>query len=146
MIARPIALLALVVAAYSLCGCSGARNRRQSLQDAVTSYSTAVRWGHIQKASRYVPDKERGAFIARKRAAYQRLRVHEVEVRSVHLNGSQEKARVLLAMSFSVSGNPVIQHHIIEQLWRHSPRGWVVVKRGRVKRVKERATKPGDLY
>lgn len=127
-------------------GCSGARNRRQALRDAVDSYNTAIRWGHVQKAARYVQEKDRAAFIAAKRRAYERLRVHEVEVRTVNLGAKQERARVVTAMAFSVAGNPVIEHHNIEQHWRHEKDGWVVVKRLRVKAAKPAPPTPGDLY
>ena len=126
--------------------CSGARNRRQQLQDAVTSYSTAIRWGHIQKASRYVPDKQRTEFVARKRRAYQRMKVLEVDLRSVHLGSRQERARVLLSMRFTVAGSPVIQQHVIEQFWRFGRGGWEVIKTRRAKLPKPRPAQPGDLY
>jgi hypothetical protein len=140
------AVLVLLVVAGQLAACSGARNRRQALQDAVQSYNTAIRWGHVQKAARYVQDKDRGAFIASKRRAYKRLRVHEVELRSVNLGAKQERARVLVAMAFSVAGNPVTRHHTIEQVWRHKRSGWVLVKRRRVKAGKPAPPTPGDLY
>ena len=143
-------IAANLVVVTLVCGhflsCSGVRNRRQSLQDAVLSYSTAVRWGHVQKAARHVPEKDKAQFIARKRTVYRRLRVHEVEVRSVHIGAKQQKARVLLAMTFTISGNPVIHHHMIEQTWRHRRGGWVVVKRRRIKRKQAETSKPGDLY
>jgi len=140
-------MLAVVTAAPALLpACAGVRNRRLQLQDAVNEYNTAIRWGHLQRASRYVPDDKRAEFIARKRQAWRRLKVHEVEVRSVHLSGNQERARVLMAMAFSVAGNPVIQRHMIEQRWRFGRGGWVVVKRARVKAKKVAPAKPGDLY
>ena len=141
-----IARLALVLGALAIIACSGTRNRRQALQDAVTSYSTAIRWGHVQKAAQYVPEKDKADFIARKRRAYQRMTVMEVDLRAVHLSPDQERARVLLAMRFTVAGNPVIQQHVIEQVWRHGRMGWEVIKTRRVIGKKPAPAKPGDLY
>ncbi|GEM_PF-3172937 len=141
-----LTLLVLASLVLATSACSGWQTRRTALRDAVTSYATAVRWGHVQKAARYIPDKQRADFIARKREAYRHLRVHEVEVRSVNLNDDQSRARVLLAMAFSVGGNPIIKRHMVEQQWRHGDFGWVVVKRRRVKAKKSKSSTPGDLY
>lgn len=146
MNARTAATAVLLAAVAITVACSGVRNRRMSLHDAVTEYSVAIRWGRIQKAARYVPDPERPVFIARKREAWRRLKVHEVEVRSVELSPDQSRARVLLAMTFSQEGNPVIEQHLIEQRWKHGVSGWMLVDRKRVKGKTTAPAKPGDLY
>ena len=134
-------LLLFVVSA-----CAGARTRRRDLKDAVHSYNVAIRWGHIQKASVHIPPKKRPEFIARKRAALAHMRIHEVNLRNVSVSSDQSAAKVLVQVAFSVGADPIIRTHVVEQQWRYRDEGWLLISKKRIKQVKARDSKPGDLY
>ncbi len=139
-----LASVALVVA--SVAACAGVQTRRTDLRDAVHSYNIAVRWGHVQKASAFVPAKQRAEFVARKRRAMATMRIHEVVIRNVQVKAQQTQADVLVQVSFSVGSDPTIRTHLVAQRWRYLSSQWLLTSRKRVEPNALDSAKPGDLY
>ncbi|HAN32864.1 MAG TPA: hypothetical protein DCQ06_14815 [Myxococcales bacterium] len=126
--------------------CASVRTRRTDLRDAIHSYNVAIRWGHIQKASMYIPAAKRANFVARKRAALAHMRIHEVHLRNVAVATDQSAAKVLLQVAFSVGADPIIRNHLVEQKWRFVDGQWLLISKRQVKKVRRDASSPSDLY
>jgi len=138
-----LALVSVVIAT----ACTGVRTRRTDLRDAVHEYNTAVRWGHVQKASTFIPSVKRAEFVLRKRQAMARMQIHEVSIRNVRLKENNEVALVLVQLSFSVGADPIIRNHLVQQRWRYLNTQWLLVSRKRVETTATgRVPEPGDLY
>lgn len=142
---RGLAALGLVVVAA---GCSmSPRNRGEQLREAVFGYNDAVRWGRIERAAEWIPVTDRGGYIARKRAAWAGMAVHEIDVRHVDYNNDQSQARVRVLVTFSRTGNPVLQRHLVEQHWKWEREGWMCVARRQVALPQAApGADPRDLY
>ncbi|MCO4760610.1 MAG: hypothetical protein KC502_03855 [Myxococcales bacterium] len=140
-----LALLLLVIA--SVAACAGVRTRRTDLRDAVHDYNVAVRWGHVQKAATFIPNKQRGEFVVRKRQAMARMKIHEISIRNVRMKSDNEEAIVLVQLSFSVGADPIINRHLVQQKWRYRLGRWLLTARRRIEASSvDRTPKPGDLY
>lgn len=138
----------LVALAASLAACGGAQNRGDQLRDSVRGYNDALRWGRIERAAEWIPLAERPVFLASKRSAAGGLNVHDVEIRGVQTAPDGKAARVRVALTFSRAGDPRLETHVIDQLWRWSPQaGWMLHQRVRVQeRAVEEAADPSALY
>lgn len=137
---------ALCLAAFALtAACGGSTNRRSALKDAVRAYNDAIRWGYIHEASIYIPADKRAEFMAGKRRAAATWRVHEVDLRQVHMGANHEKARVVVAITFSGGGDPRTQMHVVEQRWGWKENQWLMVGTRRLK-TEDPLSKPGDVY
>lgn len=148
---RRVLRLAAVVAVASCAvaaGCSmSPRNRGVQLREAVFGYNEAVRWGRIERASEWIPTKQRAGYVARKRAAWSGMSVHEVDIRHVAVAPDESNAKVRVLVTFSRQGNPVLQKHLVEQRWRWEREGWMLIERRQVA-LPEASPKadPRDLY
>jgi hypothetical protein len=100
----------------------------------------------VAKAATFIPAKKRPEFIARRRRAARSLRILEVDMRGVRLAADQTSARVIVAVAFTASGDPVTRRHLVDQHWRWTPGGWMLVARKRVKAPAPGATEPADIY
>jgi hypothetical protein len=143
-----VALGILLLIALTLSACSmSPQNRATQLHDAVFGYNEAVRWGRIERAADWIPDRERGAFVAKKRAAWAGMAVLDVEVRDVNVASDQASARVRVIVRFSQNGNPVMRSHLVEQHWSWAPQGWMLVARKQVEMpTANPSADPSDLY
>lgn len=141
-------LLLLAAGLPSLLGCSmSPRNRGAQLREAVMGYNDAVRWGRIERAAEWVPLAERAVYVAKKRAAWAGMAVHEVDVRHVAVAPDEANAKVRVLVTFSRQGNPVLQHHLVEQRWRWEREGWMLVERRQVQLpTVNKSSDPRDLY
>jgi len=141
-------LLLAVAPAILLPACSGAQNRGDQLRDSVRSYNDALRWGRIERAAEFIPAADRPAFLASKRVAAGGLNVHDVEIRGVQTAADGRAARVRVALTFSRAGDPRLETHLIDQLWRWSPQmGWQLHERVRVQEnAPEAGADPAALY
>lgn len=138
---------AALLALFVFGACTGVRTRRTDLRDAVHEYNIAVRWGHVQKASTFIPATKRAEFVVRKRQAMARMQIHEVSIRNVRLKSNNEIAVVLVQLAFSVGADPIIRNHLVEQRWRYVNTQWLLMSRKRVQAsATARSPQPGDLY
>jgi hypothetical protein len=137
----------LGLCALVLAGCSMApQSRSAQLREAVMGYNDALRWGRVERAAAYLPVAERAAFVAKQRAALLGLRVHDVEVRDVSVGEQHDSARVLVSVTYSRAGQPVLQQINVLQRWRWSGGGWTLVERREIKPPQPgREASPGDL-
>ncbi len=137
----------LMIVVGSAVSCTGVRTRRTDLRDAVHEYNIAVRWGHVQKASTFIPAAKRAEFVVRKRQAMARMQIHEVSIRNVRLKENNEVAEVLVQLSFSIGADPIIRNHLVQQHWRYRDAQWLLISRRRVESTATgRAPQPDDLY
>ena len=87
-----------------------------------------------------------GYFVAKKRKVSGRIRVHEVELRSVQMGRDSERARIVVVITFSGINNPTSQQHIVEQIWRYQTNRWRLIGRKRVREDTEAKMDWADLY
>ena len=135
-----------MIALSVLVGCGPVRDQTVDLRDSVHGYLKALRWGHLARAASYIPADQRSRFLERKRLAMAGVQMHEVEVRNVRLSHSKDRARVVVMLVFSRSGDPVVKRHLVEQRWRWDARQWHLVSRQMVQRSQPPAGKAKDLY
>ena len=139
-------IILLGIAVQMLIGCGSVRSKPVALRDSVHAYLNALRWGHIGKASSYIPADRRARFLERKRLAMAGVRMHEVEVRNVRFSADGKRARVVVGLAFTRSGAPVVKRHLVEQRWRFHDRQWQLESRKKLKKSVPSASKTGDLY
>ena len=137
-----VAGIALVVVS----ACSGLRNRRSDLKDAVHTYVDAIRWGHVERAAAYIPADKRGDFVERKRVALARMRVHEVELRSVDLTDEDSRARVIVTLVWSNRDAPVTHQEAVEQRWQFRGSEWLLIEQRPIEAKEAPPADPKDLF
>ncbi len=135
-----------VWALVAMAACSGLRNRRATLKDAVHTYVDAIRWGHVERAATYVPADKRVAFVERKRIALSRMRVHEVELRSVELSHEDSRARVVVGLVWSTHDAPVTHQEAVEQRWQFRETEWLLVDQRPIVADEAPPSAPADLF
>lgn len=131
--------------AVVLAGCSGSsRNRQAALKEAVTEYCTSMRWGNVEKASHYVPDDLREAFVRQKRAAQAQMTIHEYDVRSVDYVVGSDRARIVIMAEWSQPADPVVHQDLLAQQWRFRESRWQLLHQEKIKPVQDKQVRPDE--
>lgn len=126
-------------------GCSGSsRNRQAALKEAVTEYCTSMRWGNVEKASHYVPDDLREAFVRQKRAAQAQMTIHEYDVRSVDYVVGTDRARIVILAAWSQPADPVVHQDLLAQQWRFRESRWQLLHQEKMEPVKDKPVRPDE--
>lgn len=136
----PFAVLGLALVA----GCAASpTSQSTALRDAVTDYVNSMRWGHIEKAAKHVPDASREAFLKQKRMAQSQVQLHEYDVRSVDYTVGTPRARVIVFAVWSRPADPVTHNEVLEQSWLWQDAHWQLIAQKAVPKP-DQAIEPGD--
>lgn len=122
-----LASVTWLVACLVLPACSSA-SKASSLRTDVQDFARYMRWGQVEKAADLVPSAHRIAFIAQKRAAQNNMVIHEYDIRAVDPDIAGDKARVLIAATWSRPNDPVMRSELFEQHWEWTDRHWQMVE------------------
>jgi len=116
-------LLLLAVAALSLSGCafgdvrlSDPLDREISLTDAQHRYTVLVRWGDIERASKYVNPEVRDEFKARQ-PSFRQLRFTEYESDPVEIDDDKKNATVEVVYYAYTPSSPMEVKITETQVW-----------------------------
>lgn len=131
--------------ATGLAGCgTTAQNRQTALKEAVTEYCTAMRWGLIDKASHYIPDDLREAFVKQKRSAQAQMTIHDYEVRSVDYLSGSDRARIIIFAAWSQPSDPVVHEDLLAQHWRFREQRWQLLHQEKLQQKEDKPVRPDE--
>ena len=115
--ALPFALAGLLVGTS---GCGLNSGRSEKLRYAVEDHSRAIRWGNINGAARYLPQAAAAQVAAQKSDD---LRVTDVEIRRVHMQGDDD-AQIVLAVDWYHASQLRVKQTLVHQHWHFTNGQW----------------------
>lgn len=126
--ARLIRTLTLVATLAAGAGCGSfwhVADTDGTLEDSVRTYAKLVRWGEIERASLFVDEEVRGAFVA---LAPDLARLHFTDYDLGPVDQSAEsEARVTVVYRFYDVATLVEREVAVPQVWtHHGPNHWTV--------------------
>ena len=125
-----LALMALLV--VSGLGC-GPRDRSMDLKDAVRDYNRSLRWNAFQRASRYVEQSKRGAWLAGRNSSAGGLHITDIHtVRLQKPDFTQKTVEVLVSVSWYRLPDSTIRTAVWSQTWQEIDARWRIIEEKQV--------------
>lgn len=116
-----VLLLASVVTAVAAttAGCTPYQTPTEKLGQTVHRYNTAVRWRNYQAAAKHIPDADREAYLSKRRALTDDMRILEFEVGEVRQTEANKVAEVLVHFTWTHRASNVVEHTHFKQTWNY---------------------------
>lgn len=134
----------LVLGLALIAGCAASpTSQSTALRDAVTDYVNSMRWGHVERAAKHVPDASRDAFLKQKRMAQSQVQLHEYDVRAVDYTIGTTRAKVVVFAVWSRHADPVTHSEVLEQSWVFRDAHWQLISQKAMPKA-DQAVEPGD--
>lgn len=112
-------VLTVLLLVATLVGCQSLTDplgRQDALEDSQKRYTDFVRWGDLERASRYVDPESREQFLKRL-PDFEHIRVTDFDVQDIEYEGEDEVSVVVTYHGFSLL-------HLVERRFREHQR-WV---------------------
>ncbi len=118
--------LATSLALLALAGCMPPQNNQQRLLESARDMNLATRFGRLDIAAERTDDESRSAFLEKRRAWGQAIRVVDIDILGVE-NTAPDEADVTVMVSWTRMDEGLLRATRIEQHWSNlNPRGWTL--------------------
>jgi hypothetical protein len=120
---KRIYLSCLLVLAAASCAAQTKAKALEELKESVEGYNEAYRWKNYERASAFIPQDLRAAFLATYEEDDNSLHIEDFEVLAVNLDGEKAatvkvRVRYMLLPSVNVERRTVTQHwHKVDGTW-----------------------------
>lgn len=129
---RRLALTALLLVGGVLVGC-GAGAGREALQDAVRTFNSQVRWARWGGAAQFVAPDLRAEWLASRTAHGSALRITDLQVHQVNLEGDGTEATVMVGINWYMLPTMNVQFTAWKQSWKLLEGHWTMTEEVPVK-------------
>ena len=110
-------ILCLCVLIFSGCATLAENKRIEALDEAVNSYGTAIRWGYLDLAKRFIKSPEDGQKETMQDLSG--IRITSYEIMGKKLSGNKLEAQQVVEIQYYHTNNLIEKKIIDTQLWKY---------------------------
>jgi hypothetical protein len=129
---RLLLLGVAILAGTSLGACSFGDGMHSKLMDASSGYNRNLRWGDVDRASEYLPQASRNAFLAQQEELEEELVIVDYDVTRLSMDKHRGTATSRAEISWHTDRRLILEHTVVDQAWQWHDARWVLVDERRV--------------
>lgn len=122
----------MLVVAAALGGCFAPPSNSQKVTDAARELNVNSRFGRMDMAASYASPSARQAFLERRAAWGNLVRVMDVELASLNINEEDQQALVEVVVSWMRVDESQLRATRVAQVWREEEGDWLLTREKRV--------------
>lgn len=122
---RGLALALIGASLFSACASMKVQDDLEKLKEAVEGYNQAFRWKNYERASLYLPDGKRAAFMAAYDDDERSLQMEDYQVSKVNLH-NEDQATVSVRVRFLLLPSVVVENRTLIQHWQRVVGEWIL--------------------
>ncbi len=110
---------AVLTICIALAGCASLKEKRRmdELERSLTTYTSALRWGHYEEAAAYRLHPDKAPVSPLDRGAFEGIRIISCEILERLLNEAQTEAVITLSISYYLEDTGIARSITDRQIW-----------------------------